>query len=194
MRNEHGTSLAEMIVAVAILGMTVAITLPDLNQMNRRVRVKMLAREIQVVLEQTQADAATFSANRAVRFNQTAQGWRYTVHEDRNGNGVLNAEIVSGIDATVLGPLPLVDPASEAVIGFPPAGATDPDTGQLIDPNSNPVNFNRSVICSFSPAGSATPGSVYVNAGNDMVAAVRCSREGAIRTLYWNSRSRNWSP
>ncbi|MGZ7039227.1 MAG: hypothetical protein ACXVJO_13725, partial [Thermoanaerobaculia bacterium] len=174
--------------------MTVAITLPDLNQINRRVRVRLLAREVQAVLEQTQADAGTFSANRAVRFNQTTTGWRYTVHEDRNGNGVLYAEIVSGVDATVGGPLPLGDPASEAVIGFPPGGAIDPDTGQFVDPDSLPVNFNRSVMCSFSPDRSATPGSVYVNAGNDVVAAVRCSREGVIRTLYWNSRSRTWSP
>ena len=129
---------------------------------------------------------------RAVRFTRRAEGWIFTLHEDGNNNGVLNSEIVSNIDLTIQAARPLGDPAERIDIGFPPAGLADPDTAVWIDPESSPVNFNRSALCSFAPNGTATPGTIYLSAG-DTAAAVRCSGEGNVRTMYWDAAARVWT-
>jgi prepilin-type N-terminal cleavage/methylation domain-containing protein len=193
MKRQHGFTLGEMLVCVSILGLVAAIALPALHQMAHRAQLRLLAYRLEALLRNTQGDAATMSRGRAVRFTRRADGWVYTLHEDTNGNGVLNAEIASGVDTTLQDPKPLGTSADAVDVGFPPAGINDPDTGAPIDPGAQPVNFNRSALCSFSQDGSATPGSIYLSAGNGAAAAVRCSREGNIRTIYWDAEARTWS-
>ena len=55
------------------------------------------------------------------------------------------------------------------------------------------MQFNRSTICSFSPTGSATPGTVYITDGAGQLFAVRVAgASGRVRTLRYNGARRRW--
>jgi hypothetical protein len=59
----------------------------------------------------------------------------------------------------------------------------------------DPIRFNASDICSFSPIGECTPGSIYLWDGRDRMAVVRVyGRSGKLRTLYYRRGERNWKP
>ncbi len=49
-------------------------------------------------------------------------------------------------------------------------------------------------ICSFSPLGESTPGSIYLWDGRDRMAVVRVyGRTGKVRTLYYRRGERGWT-
>jgi hypothetical protein len=69
------------------------------------------------------------------------------------------------------------------------------DPGSYLDRVDDPIRFNASDICSFSPIGECTPGSIYLWDGRDRMAVVRVyGRSGKLRTLYYRRGERNWKP
>ncbi|MGZ8867811.1 MAG: hypothetical protein ACXW2P_05670, partial [Thermoanaerobaculia bacterium] len=68
----------------------------------------------------------------------------------------------------------------------------DPD-GDLLRPNDSPIQFGRSSICSFSPKGSATPGTIYLTDDAGSLYAVRVYGATAkIRLLRYSGERRRW--
>ena len=60
-------------------------------------------------------------------------------------------------------------------------------------PDASPVQFGRSTICSFSPVGSGTPGTVYLVDGGGQLWAARCTGAGGrVRVLRYDAASRKW--
>jgi hypothetical protein len=141
-----------------------------------------------------QFDAFGNSRNRGLRFWQTPSGWFYAVYEDTDGDGVLNADILSGVDVMVERPVPLVGQLSLATIGVPEPPVGDPDPGEPFSFGTAAVNFNQSSICSFSSTGDATPGSIYlVNGTAGEAAMVRSSGKGGkIRSSFYGLGSNEW--
>jgi len=93
----------------------------------------------------------------AIRFERRDDGtvW-YAVYSDGNANGVLSADIRSGRDRLVSGPFPLAAGAPGVRVGINPMSprrlrttASCPETRSA---------SGRSDILSFSPLGTATPG------------------------------------
>jgi hypothetical protein len=136
--------------------------------------------------------AVRSAANTAIRFEKDADGtWFYGVYADRNHNGVLADDIRRGVDIRI-GPRRLLDAGATGVhVGIHPSvPAVPPDTGTL-DP-SRPVQFGSSFMLSFSPLGTATPGTFYL-AGDARQAAVRVTPGSArVRLLVW-SKGRKWT-
>jgi hypothetical protein len=65
-----------------------------------------------------------------------------------------------------------------------------PATGRL--KGDDPIRFGRSDILSFSPLGTATPGTFYL-AGEDSQGAVRVTTNGRVRLLLWHGgRWQEW--
>ena len=57
----------------------------------------------------------------------------------------------------------------------------------------DPIRFNRSDLASFSPIGSATPGSLYLSAGRHHLVAVRVtSRSGRVRLELYDYDRQSW--
>ena len=120
-------------------------------------------------------------------------GWNYAIYADGDNDGVLNEDIAKGIDKLEQGPEPLVSPRALATIGIPPRGLPDPDGGPRIGPEASPVQFNRSMLCSFASDGSGTPGSIYLRTVAGDAAVVRCSGAGGrISVLLLNRFFRIW--
>jgi hypothetical protein len=184
--NQRGTTLAELLTELAVLGLIVTGAAVALDTMMRKIALRSAAHRLRSLLETTQSEAATLSANRAVKFFPGTQEWEYAIYEDRNGNGVLNSEIASGVDRIVQGRRPLLD-THWVRVGLL-AGEADPDGGP---PLTSAVNFNSSTLCSFSMTGTGTPGTVYLTDGSGAV-AVRSSGDSNLKILIYEPRSGKW--
>jgi type II secretory pathway pseudopilin PulG len=191
---QRGNTLMEIIVTMGALGMIACITLPTLSSVLWRSTMRGAVVRVHALLVTTQEDAVAMKRNRAIKFLRDSDGgWSYAVYIDGDGDGVLNADIASGVDPLVQGPDVIVSPQAMATIGIPAEGLPDPDGGARLRPETAPVQFNRSTLCSFSPDGSGTPGSIYLRTVAGDAAVVRCSGEaGRISVLELPRGGRKW--
>ena len=133
--------------------------------------------------------AATRGVITALRFESEADGWHLSTYADGNRNGVRAADIRAGIDRRIAGPRQLTTGAGDVRVGInPDTPAIPPDRGTL-DP-ADPIRFGQSNMLSFSPLGTATPGTFYL-AGAHAQAAVRVT-PGTSRVRLMVCRGGRW--
>jgi prepilin-type N-terminal cleavage/methylation domain-containing protein len=194
--SQSGVSLLELLVVLFLIGLLTSMACDTLIGMARRAALRSAAVTLANVMQRVQFDSYGNSSMRGLRFSQTASGWQYAVYEDADGDGVLNADILAGVDPLVEGPFPLADRLSIARIGVPPSSVPHPDTGAPFPSTIKAVNFNQSSICSFAPDGDATPGTIYlVNGSRGEAAMVRSSGAGGrIRAMFYGLRGSGWQP
>jgi Tfp pilus assembly protein FimT len=194
MHGSRGSSLFEMVVSLAVISLICGMASPSLTTLSRRVAIRGAAARMQFVLGQARSDAQLLDHNCGVRFTNDGDGWSYAIYEDMNGNGVRNADINAGVDRLIGSRMKLSSRTEPAFIGFG-ADVADPDTSAPIPSGASPVNFNTSMICSYSPEGGSTPGTIYLTDGGELEAAVRSSGQNAnITVLYFDRATRKWKP
>lgn len=191
--HQGGASLLELLFILAGICLVLLVTLPAFGNLRRRSAVRTAAISLRSVFRDTRARAIARAHSFGVKFTRNAAGeWLYTIYEDSNGNGVLNAEINRGVDPRVAGPFELQQGSDLASIGLPPQTILDPD-GDEIPAGHSPVIFNNSTLCSFSPIGAATAGSIYItdNAGDLWV--VRVHGAGSrVRLMRYDAATKRW--
>ena len=65
--------------------------------------------------------------------------------------------------------------------------------GDSIPANASPVQFGASTICSFSPIGESTSGTIYLTDAGGLAYAVRVfGGSGKVRLLRYNAGRRRW--
>jgi type II secretory pathway pseudopilin PulG len=187
----RGYSLVEMITVLGILAAFLGLGVPWLRAYNAEARLLGAGREFQGEFRRARSIAIRSSTNTAIRFERAADGtWFYSTYTDANRNGVRAVDIRRGVDRRLSGPRRL-DAGLEGVrVGIhPDVPAVPPDTGML-DP-AQPIQFGSASMVSFSPLGTATPGTFYL-AGEVKQAAVRVAPGTArVRLLLW-SDGRRW--
>jgi hypothetical protein len=125
----------------------------------------------------------------AIRFERRDDVDYYSTYQDGNGNGVRSAEIASGVDRRIAGPIRLDAGAADVRVGINPnVPAPPPDQG-VLDPG-DPIRFGPSNMLSFSPLGTATPGTFYL-AGETLQAGVRVTA-GSSRVRLMICRGQVW--
>ena len=131
------------------------------------------------------------STSVAMKFAQTPDGYSYTVYLDGNGNGVLTADIQSGVDRPFNGTERLRDHFAGvefgAVPGLPPIdpGGTPPGT--------DPIRLGVSSLATFTALGTSSSGTVYIRGRRDAQYVVRIyGQTGKVRVLKFDARSRQW--
>jgi len=183
-------------MALALLGLALALTLPLLQREARDLEGRLAADELSSVLALARSTALRRDANVAVRFNvRSGERVEFALYRDGDGDGVRNADIEDGIDPRI-SPMHRLRHFGRAVrFGFP-AGLrpTVPgDPSHHLTRLGDPIRFNRSDLASFSPLGSATPGSLYFTAGRRELWVVRLlGRSGRVRVLRYDPASRRW--
>jgi len=192
-RKQHGYTLADMLVVLAIIGMTVGVAMPSFNNLRHRSAVRAAAEEIRTMFHATRMRAISRGSNSGFRFTKIDNEWRYAEYVDGDGDGIRTEDIAAGIDRPLFTPRPVLSAdRGAATIGVLTKTIPDPD-GDKLTPASSPVQFGRSSICSFSPAGECTPGTIYLVDGLGGIYAVRVYGATAkVRTLRWNDTRRKW--
>jgi type II secretory pathway pseudopilin PulG len=185
---ERGHTLVEMLVVAAIIMIVCATAVPTLRAYSSEAHLLGSARLFKDAFAEARSIAARSNVQTAIRFEPTPSGIAVSTYMDGNHNGVTAADIRRGIDRRIAGPTPLDSRAEGVRVGIN-AGvpAIPPDTGAL--DTADPIRFSADTV-SFSPMGTATPGTFYL-AGEYAQAAVRVVAGSArIRTLV--CRKRTW--
>lgn len=171
-RNQSGYTITELLTVIAIIGMFSAVAMPAWINLQRHAAVRAAAEELQSVFRGARMRAIASGRNVGVRFAKSGTTWMYALYDDRNGNGIKTAEINSGVDKMIARPKRVLDTVRYASIAAPNKTIVDPD-GAKLKPTDSPVQFGSSSICSFSPLGTATPGSIYLTDSNGEIWCAR---------------------
>ena len=193
---ERGYQLIELLIAMAISSLVLVVSIPPLLQLAAGLRVELAAAEVASAFHVARAYAIRHSANVGLKFRVEADGAvTWALYRDGDGDGVLSADILSGEDPPVMPQARLSHLGRQIRFGFPPGRAPrDPgDPRRRLDRLDDPIRFNRSDIASFSPIGTATPGTVYVTDGMRHLSAARVlGRTGKIGCLAYDVVRERW--
>ncbi len=178
-------------IAVAIIGLIAAVALPAFSSIHRRSAVRAATKELQTIFHLARSRAIARGMNTGVKFLRFEGEWFYAIYDDVDGDGVRNDDIDDGTDHCFRKPRLLLPHAGQATIGLPDRDLIAPD-GEKLEAGSSPVRFNRSEICSFSPVGGSTPGTVYLTDGTGMIYALRIFGGSARIRLMRHLGGRRW--
>jgi type II secretory pathway pseudopilin PulG len=189
----RGTSLPELLVVLLILGLVFALSVPALSDLLAEEGLQAAAREVSAILTTARARAVFQGTEVGVKWISSGGDLVLSVYQDGNGNGVTTADIKKGVDRLVAGPYWLRGKYPGISFSFVP-GFDDLDPGGAPIGNlTDPLRFGRSDICSFSPLGKASPGSVYLSNRKRRQAAVRVTPANAkIQIFTWHGNSLKW--
>ena len=169
--SQRGPSLVEIIVVVAILMVGAAVAAPTLRAYSVESQLLGVGRTFKLRFLRARSIATKKSVYTAIRFERRPEGTFYSLYVDGNSNGVLAADIRSGADSRIEGPFLLTSGAPDVRVAIDPGTpAIPPDSGVL--DTGDPIRFGPSDTLSFSPLGTATPGTFY-RAGVGAQGAVR---------------------
>jgi len=185
---QRGFTLIEMSVVVFLILVLVALAAPSLKAYSVEAHLLGAGRIFKGEFLKARSMAVKQGVYTAIRFERDGDFAYYSIYADGNRNGVRTAEIRSGVDRRVAGPLLLHGGAPGVRVGINPGlREIPPDTGWL---SGDPIRFGSSDILSFSPLGTATPGTFYL-AGEGVQAAVRVN-PGTARVRLWTTRGTTW--
>jgi hypothetical protein len=192
-RREGGFTLLELVTGLAVVALILGLTLPLVGDTARRLRLRLGAAEVVETFYLVRATALRQNANVGVRFEQVGGEVTFTLYRDGDGDGVLAADVADGTDPPVTAPRRLAHVGGDVRFGFPPLpGLRDP-SGRPLDRGGDPIRFNRSGMASFSPLGTATPGSLYLTDGRRGLVAVRVrNTTGKVSVLTYDGAERHW--
>jgi hypothetical protein len=190
-----GAALPETLAVLAIAALVFALIVPGAAQLKSAVAIRSAASETTIAFALARAFAIRRGVYVGLKFRKNGDRYEWTAYRDGNHNGVRSAEIARGIDppAGVFFPWSRNDVRPGILATSPVPDPSRP--GQSLDRIDDPIRFNGSDICSFSPIGESTPGSVYLWDGKDRMAVVRVfGRTAKIRVLYYRLGESEWKP
>jgi hypothetical protein len=189
-RHDAGYTLVELLTVAAIMIVGAAISVPHIRAYAVEARLLGAGRVFKGKFRLARSTAARLGVYTAIRFEKVGAAWQYSVYADGDSDGVQAADIASGRDTRIEGPFPLDSGAPGVRVGINPGvPAPPPDTGML-DPHGDPIKFGPGDMLSFSPLGTATPGTFYL-AGETRQAMVRVTG-GSARVRLMICRANKW--
>ena len=194
---QSGFNLIEAAVSLALIGTLGVLGLPHVFDWANGLRVELAAGEMSGVLHLARIYSARHSLKVAIKFDTEPSGVvTHSLFRDGDGDGVRNADIVTGADPEIRGPRRLAHLGRRIRFGFPTAGEPPRDPGnptRRLNRLDDPIRFNNSDLASFNPQGTATPGTIYLTDGRNHLAAVRVNnRSGKISVLLYDQQTEVW--
>jgi len=138
-------------------------------------------------------EAVAKGANTALVFSTVDRDVVFTPFLDGNRNGVRSLDIRQGLDRPLGRSERLADQFPGIDFGtLPDLPAVDASTAA---PGADPIRLGTANMVSFTPDGTATPGSLYLRGRGSTQLVVRVFGEtGKTRILRFELRSRTWNP
>jgi Tfp pilus assembly protein FimT len=184
----------DLVVGIMLGVFILLMAAPGTLSLRESVAMRNAVHETTVAFFRARAYAISRDRNVGLKFRKNGERYEWALYADGNGNGVRTAEIASGMDRYlgVYFPWSRNDVRPAIMTG---TRVPDPSTpGRYLDRIDDPIRFNNSDICSFSPVGDSTPGSVFLWDAHDRMAVVRVFGGTAkIRTLYYRRGARGWT-
>ena len=189
--SERGQTLLETLAVLGLAFGGLGWAVPGLQAYFQEAQLRSAAMVFQADFRRARSEAIRGNVQTAIRFEQDSDGtWDYSVYVDGDYDGVRSRDIDRGIDVRLAGPYQLRSGAPGVRIAIRPGVSKIPPQRGRLDPG-DPIRFGRSNMVSFSPFGTASPGTLYL-AGKYLQGAVRVSGTSArVRTLVW--RGDGWS-
>lgn len=182
-----GYSLLELMMVFAIIVLMASVALPNILGYRQEASLLAAAQGFRTEFMKARSVATKTNAQTAIRFETDSTGMTvYSTYVDGNWNGVLSADIKSGIDQRIAGPFRLDAGQSGVDVGVMP-DAPSPDGGPL---GAEPVRFGSARMVSFSPLGTGTPGTFYLRTRTTMM-GVRVTG-GSARVRIMILRGARW--
>jgi prepilin-type N-terminal cleavage/methylation domain-containing protein len=187
---ERGHTLVEMVIVLAILVIFGTLSVPHIRAYSTEVHLLGAGHVFRGEFRKARSMAAARGVYTALRFEpRGGGGWNLSTYADGNRNGVLASDIAAGIDKRVAGPRELTTGAGDVQVAINPGTPAIPPDRGILDP-TDPIRFGNSNMLSFSPLGTATPGTFYL-AGAHAQAAVRVT-PGSARVRLMVCRGGRW--
>lgn len=192
MTRQRGLTLLEILVVIAIIAVIAIASAPAFASYRRSASMRAEIAELRGILRAVRSRAIMRARHAGVKFTRAGNTWAYSLYDDGNNNGIRSNEIASGIDRRYAGPSMLMPQFNIAGIALLTATIKDPD-GDPLRPTASAVQFGSSTICSFSPSGSGTPGTIYITDGAGQLCALRVyGASGRVRLLRYNASLKRW--
>jgi prepilin-type N-terminal cleavage/methylation domain-containing protein len=188
--NERGRTLIELMVAAGIVSVLAVFTFRQVKAYSVEAHLLGAGNLFKAEFRKARSMATRNNAYTAIRFEEKAAIPRYSIYLDGDFNGVRKEDIAKGVDRRVAGPFFLDAQAPGVRVGInPDTPAIPPDKG-ILDVD-DPIRFGPADMVSFSPLGTATPGTFYL-AGEAAQAAVRVT-PGTARVRLMICHNGKWA-
>jgi hypothetical protein len=184
--------MMELLLVLAISSALLILTAASAFSLQSAISIRSAASQTAAAFWRARSYAITTGRYAGLKFRKNGDRYEWALYGDGNGNGIRNAEITSGIDPPLGVHFPWT--RNDVMPGIRP-GAPDPsDPRRTLTPTTDPIRFGISDICSFSPVGESSPGSVYLWDGRNRMAVVRIyGRSAKVGFLYWRIGEAAWS-
>jgi len=186
---ETGFTIVELLLVLALLVITAALSAPIAATQLDTGRARQASEFVAARFRLAHQQAVARSSSVAVVFDTA--GGRTTIRlcADGNGDGVRRADITSGVDACPESPLDLETLFAGVRIASDPAiRGPDGEPG-----SADAIRFGRSDLASFSPTGTCSAGSLFLQSrsGTQYVVRVAASTSRT-RVLRYDAVTRTW--
>ncbi len=186
-------TLGDLAVSIGLVATATATAFPRLQAGLDDARAAGAARYLSSRLAEVRIAAIQRTTHIAMRFGDADSQYEFGVYEDRNGNGVLSADIERGADRLIRGPERLSDQFRNVRFGTRP-GLPPIEPGDA-PPGPDPIRLGAGNSVSFNPLGATTSGTIYLLGPGESQYAVRVfGSTGRIRAYRFDSRAAKWMP
>ena len=180
-RSGAGFTLLELLLVVALVLVLAGVAVPWSASALEGAKARGAARYVAARFSLARAQAVARTANVAVAFSAASSGVVLASYQDGNGNGVRVADIASGADVLVDGPVGLAEL-------FPGVALT------INSPTAPPLTGSTTLM-SFTASGTASSGTIYLRGRDASQYGVRVlGATGRTRVLRYLAPKDQWVP